>query len=919
MENRTINIKDTQYPILKTKLYVPQPRPDLVQRTHLIERLNKGINHKLTLISAPPGFGKTTLLSEWISQSEIPVAWISLGKGDSYPVHFINYLVAALQNIDVDIGKAALSMLQSPQQPPIESIMTNLIKEITDIPYDFVLVLDDYHSIDKANIHKIVEFLLDRLPPQIRLVIATRVDPPLPLARLRVRNQLTEFRAYDLCFTVDETSIFLNKMMNLGLSSNEISILESRTEGWIAGLQLAALSMQGRKDIPSFIKTFAGDDRHIVDYLAEEVLNLQPEHVRSFLLQTSILNRLSEPLCDFVTNQKGGQKMLDQLEKANLFIVPLDDKRHWYRYHHLFLELLRNQLYQANPDLIPDLHLRAASWFEVNGYVQDAIKHALHHPDLNKAAQLIDRHAIEMLYRGEVQMVLGWFTSLTESFMQSHPRLWILKAWTLALMEREDLHEEVENLLQKAEDCLIESKADDDIVKMVRGHTSSIQAFVIQSSIGKGHDPEKVIMLVQRAQMLLPEDDFAIRSVNTLNIGYAHLELGNPLEAEEAFKQTYHLGIKGGNFYAAIYGPINRAWIEFHLGQLDRMTRICQGSLDEINQLIPGADKHFPPVGGLHILLGAAWLEQNKLEQAEEALTHGLGLIQWTGDYEMHIAGYTALACVLYSQGKHYAAEEAIDSLQRNWPNGRFYADALRMRQHFYEGLSTAEAIRKVRVWIENVRGDLTVVGGVIRLAPLDVARRFQLLTWFRLNIALARIGKTIENLHLIMERIVVLRNEAARHGFVKQLIELSLLESMIHEVMGEKEKALVSLKNAIIHGAQVGFVRIFVEEGPAMAELLEKILDSNFDIPRAYVKKLLSAFRLSKLIKTDDGLVERLSERELEVLRLIAAGLSNNKIMEELFISLSTVKTHLRNIYSKLNIHSRTEAIVKAKELDLL
>jgi LuxR family maltose regulon positive regulatory protein len=305
LKRAAIKIKDSQYPFLETKLYVPQPRPDLVQRTDLIDRLNKGISRKLTLISAPAGFGKTTLISEWISQSEIPVAWISLDKGDSDPVHFIHYIIAALQSFDANIGEPVLTMLQSPQQPLIEFIMTNLIKEITDIPYDYVLVLDDYHLVDEKKVHNIVEFLLDHLPVQMHLVITTRVDPPLPLARLRVRNQLTEFRAPDLCFTVNETTVFFNKMMNLGLSSHEISILESRTEGWIAGLQLAALSMQGREDIHSFIKTFAGDDRHIVDYLAEEVLNLQPEHVQNFLLQTSILKRLSAPLCDFVTAKKG--------------------------------------------------------------------------------------------------------------------------------------------------------------------------------------------------------------------------------------------------------------------------------------------------------------------------------------------------------------------------------------------------------------------------------------------------------------------------------------------------------------------------------------------------------------------------------------------------------------------------------------
>lgn len=318
MADRKTTLHDKDYPLLSTKLYIPEPRPGLVQRTRLVERLNKGILRKLTLVSAPAGFGKTTLLSEWIDQTQLPVTWVSLDGSDNEIVYFIKYVIAALQRLLPKVGETSLTLLQSPQQPPFEAIIINLIQEIENFPDDFVLILDDYHSIDTANIHHLVEFLIDRMPSQMHLVVATRVDPGFPLARLRVRNQLNEFRVSDLCFTMDETTLFFNKMMNLGLSGRDIAILESRTEGWVAGLQLAALSMQGRSDIPGFIKAFAGDNRLIVDYLAEEVLNLQPAHVQDFLLQTSILNRLSEPLCDCITSQKGSQKMLEQLERVNM-------------------------------------------------------------------------------------------------------------------------------------------------------------------------------------------------------------------------------------------------------------------------------------------------------------------------------------------------------------------------------------------------------------------------------------------------------------------------------------------------------------------------------------------------------------------------------------------------------------------------
>ena len=342
-----------QFPLLTTRLYIPPPRANLVPRPHLIERLNEGMKGELTVVSAPAGFGKTTLLSEWIHQNEMPVACISLDKGDSDPVQFIHYVVAALQTIEPSIGKAALTIMQSPQPPPVESVLTVLINEITATTEDFALILDDYHLVDSKPIHTIIEFLLNHLPRQMHLVIATRTDPPLPLARLRSRNQLTEFRTSDLCFTSDETFEFFNQVMRLGLSSTDITRLASRIEGWIAGLQLAALSMQGRKDIHAFIKAFSGDDRYIVDYLAEEVLDRQPEHIRSFLLQTSILNRLTGSLCDAVTGQENGQQMLDELEKANLFLIPLDNKRSWYRYHHLFAELLQQRLRRIQGHVVP--------------------------------------------------------------------------------------------------------------------------------------------------------------------------------------------------------------------------------------------------------------------------------------------------------------------------------------------------------------------------------------------------------------------------------------------------------------------------------------------------------------------------------------------------------------------------------------
>ena len=385
-------------PLLLTKLYIPPPRPKIVLRPRLIERLNEGLcSRKLTLISAPAGFGKTTLVSEWVAGCERPVAWLSLDEGDNDPARFLTYLVAALQTIAANIGAGVLGVLQSPQPPPIESILTALLNEITTIPDNFVLVLDDYHVIDSKPVDKALTFLLEHLPPQMHLVIATREDPHLPLARLRARGQLTELRAADLRFTPAEAAEFLNQVMGLNLSAEDIAALETRTEGWIAGLQLAALSMQGHQDAASFIQSFTGSHHFVLDYLVEEVLQQQSESIQTFLLRTSILDRLCGPLCDAVLGspsasgqETSGQETLEYLEHANLFIVPLDDERHWYRYHHLFADVLRMHLMAEQPDQVSALHRRASEWYEHNGSTADAIRHALAAEDFARAADLVE-------------------------------------------------------------------------------------------------------------------------------------------------------------------------------------------------------------------------------------------------------------------------------------------------------------------------------------------------------------------------------------------------------------------------------------------------------------------------------------------------------------------------------------------------
>ena len=420
-------------PILATKLYIPPPRAKVVIRPRLIGQLNTGLSAgcKLTLISASAGFGKTTLISNWLASIKRQAAWLSLDEGDNDPTRFLIYVVSALQTIAPNVGEGLLDILQSSQPPPIEAILTTLLNEIAAIADNFIFVLDDYHMLDSKTVDNALTFLLEHQPPQMHLVITTREDPNLPLTRLRVHDQLTELRAADLRFTPSEAAEFLSQVMEINLSAEEVVILENRTEGWVAGLQLAALSMRGHQDVHGFIQAFAGDHQYIADYLVEEVLKRQPETIRNFLLQTAILYRLNGPLCDAVTGQTGGKARLETLQRGNFFLIPLDDKRHWYRYHHLFADVLRMHLMAEQPDQVPALHRRASEWYKQNGLAADAIHHALAGGDFERAADLIELAIPEMRRRKQEATVLGWLKSLPNELLHCRPVLSVYYAGAL--------------------------------------------------------------------------------------------------------------------------------------------------------------------------------------------------------------------------------------------------------------------------------------------------------------------------------------------------------------------------------------------------------------------------------------------------------------------------------------------------------
>src|SRR5438105_105912 len=534
-------------PVLATKLYIPPPPPQVVPRPRLIERLDEGLHRKLTLISAPAGFGKTTLVSAWVEGIERPTAWLSLDEGDNDPARFLAYLVAALQTIAANIGEGVLGVLQSSQPPPTEAILTALLNEITTLPDNFVLVLDDYHVIDAKPVDIALTYLVEHLPPQMHLVIATREDPQLPLARLRARSQLTELRAADLRFTASEAAAFLNQVMGLSLSAADIAALEDRTEGWIAGLQLAALSMQGHQDVPGFIRAFAGDHRYIVDYLVAEVLQRQPEPVRSFLLQTSILDRLNGSLCDAVTGQEEGSERLEALERGNFFVVPLDDKRHWYRYHHLFAEVLSAHLMAEQPDQVSTLHRRASEWHERHGSAADAIRHALAAQAFARTADLVELAVPAMRRSRQEATVLGWLKALPDELVHYRPVLSVDYAG--ALLSSGQL-EGVEARLRDAERWL-DTTADKTELALApaaemvvvdeaefRRLPGSIAVYRAGQALARG-EVANTMKYARQALDLVPEDDHLGRGSAAALLGLASWTSGDL----EAAHRTYADGM----------------------------------------------------------------------------------------------------------------------------------------------------------------------------------------------------------------------------------------------------------------------------------------------------------------------------------------------------------------------------------------
>jgi LuxR family transcriptional regulator, maltose regulon positive regulatory protein len=903
--------------LLATKFAIPQVPGSLVPRARLLAALQEGVARQLVVVSTPAGFGKTTLLATWAKEAGLPVAWLSLDRDDSDPARFWRYLAAAIDHAHRGGAARVQAMLTGPTRPSSEAIATELLNEAAMLPGEVVLVLDDYHTITSDQVHREFGFFVARLPAQLRVVVASRADPPLPLARLRGRGQLAELRAADLRFTAEETATFLQVVWGLSLDPETIAALEERTEGWAAGLQLAALSLRRCPDPAGFVRDFTGTHRFILDYLAEEVLEGQPERLRRFLLETSVLERLCAPLCDAVTGRADAQRLLAEVERANLFLVPLDQERRWYRYHHLFADLLRARLRQQEPDREPELHRRAALWCEHHGLVDDAVRHALGAGDGEWSARLVERHVEELLIgRGERATMDRWLSALPEEVVRSHPRLSLIRAISAVMAGRL----EEADLLLAAADTAPDNREDRHEPSIGRG--ASILANVAAATAATRAELARLRgdasgerAFAAEAQTHLTADDRVLAGEPGYHLAMAAWLDGRVEEAERGLAGVIAARQAAGETYLALRAA-------YDLGQVQRAAGRLRAAMGTHRRALDAAAPAGgpPSVAAGMALVGMAevLLQRGHLAEALDHATEGVRLCRHLAYATPLAAGLATLAWTRHTMGDRAGAWQAIAEAERAVPDpgvASLLNPAIPTRARL---LLAHGDLAGARRWVE--------AQGLGEEDEPDYPREPEYLVLARLLLA----HRAADRVLRLLAPVAAAGQEQGRLG---SLIEARALQALALQATGDPDQALTALTEALRLGWPEGYVRVFADEGPPMAALLRRLVaarrrgDAPADpaVPIDYLARILAAFEHRGQPRLGDdgavvaGLVEPLTDRELEVLRLLAEGRRNQEIANELVVTLHTVKKHLSHILRKLGASNRAQAIAHARQLGVI
>ena len=903
--------------LLTTKLFVPPPRRDWIARPRLAHLLERGLRGRLTLIAAPAGFGKSTLVSAWRAAggpAAMPVGWIGLDAADNDPLRFWSYVLAALEGVAPGVAMRAIGALQSPQPPPLDVVLTGVLNALND-PVDrpdVVLVLDDYHVITNPRIQEDLAWFLDYLPPRLHVVMLTRADPPLPLARLRARGDLVEVRADDLRFSAEETALLLAATEQLTLADDEAEALAARSEGWAAGLQLAALALRDRPDRREFLATFSGSNRFIVDYLASEVLGRLPAGELDFLLRTSILQRLSGDLCDAVlADGPAGVRppsaaTLEALERRNLFVVPLDEQRHWFRYHHLFADVLRQRLTLSTPpDEIRGLHARASTWHEEHGLAEQAIDHAIAAEDWGPAARLLEHHALRVIVGGRVQTVLGWIERVPAGLLSTFPRLAIARA--LALLFAGDLRG-AESSVALAE-ATIPGAASAAEAGVTDGLAAAVRANIAQYT----GDIAGCVAFADRVLRLLPEDEVIARTTARVHVAKAFRVSGDVSDAAERAARAAVAPVRdSGNVLAAVSALANVARLERMQGRL----RSAAATYREMLELTGGPEALRGLYGSVAYYVGMADLhrEWNELDAAASHLDQALRLIEGrvTVDADDVATAYLATARVQAARGDEVGALEAVGVLGQEAQRRQFVPELVRRIAAERARLSAAGGDASALVaWAASSGLDLR--------DPAGYLRESECLALARASVA----GANASNLAFVLPRVLGLLDrllaDASAQSRGASAIEILVVRAEALWAGRDEGAAVESLARALALAEPDGFVRRFLDEGPALEPVLRAARARG--VRPGYVGRLLSAAGpvTSRPAPVQDALFEPLSPRELEVLRLMAGGRSNGEIAQAMTVEVSTVKTHVNRIFGKLAAGSRAEALDRGREVGLL